>query len=125
LGPMDAAVVECSPRDNDPGMALARRIREQNPHACIVFIASESSEELAVEALRIGAIEYLKPPVDLGRLTKALNGLQGSTPVAAPPFDSRSGRALIAGAIVGESSRIQQVKNFLPKVAASGSNVLI
>jgi DNA-binding NtrC family response regulator len=119
----DAAIVECSACENDAGLALARQVRNLNRHARIVIIATSGSEELAVEALRIGAAEYLKPPVDLARLARAVD--DGETALLAPVVTRRIGGALAAGAIVGESPAILQVKRFLPKVAASDTSVLI
>jgi two-component system, NtrC family, C4-dicarboxylate transport response regulator DctD len=116
-----AAVLECSAQENDPGIALARRIRRQNQNARIVIIAVGGSEDLAVEALRIGAADYLKPPVDLGRLARALGENESVVSLAA----RRIGGVIAAGAIVGESPAILRVKQFLPKVAASDTNVLI
>jgi DNA-binding NtrC family response regulator len=123
--PVDAAVLECSSCGDDPGLALARLIRERNPQARIVFIALEGSEDLAIEALRIGAVDYLKPPLDTACLVRALDRDRIPAPLLQSAPELRSGGAHAAGAIVGESSGIRQVKSFLLKVAASGSNVLI
>ena len=120
-----ALLVECSFRESDPGLILARYVRKHNPQARIVIIANQGSEELAVEALHLGASDYLKPPIDIPRLAESLNNQCAAATNPRPPFDCRNDAAPIAAAIVGESAGMLQVKRFLPKVAGSCSNVLI
>lgn len=121
---VDAAILECSAREHDPGLVLARRIRSLNQHARIVVIAISGSEDLAIEALRIRAVEYLKPPVDEATLICAVLGAEAAG-MHGRPVGSGIQSATASDAIVGESSAILSVKRFLSKVAASDTNVLI
>jgi DNA-binding NtrC family response regulator len=122
---VQAALVECSFRPDDPGLSLVRYLREHSPQARIVIIAREGSEELAVEALHLGAADYLKPPIDFRQLADRLNTACPAGIAPRSALESRNDAASMAGAIVGESAGMLQVKRFLPKVAGSGSNVLI
>jgi DNA-binding NtrC family response regulator len=115
----DAAILECSGNQCDAGLALARQIRQQNANARIVFIAKAGSEDLAIEALRIGAVDYLKPPVDLIRLARAVGSEEIGCDLPVPQLSDTT------GAIVGESPAILQIKKFILKVAASDSSVLV
>jgi DNA-binding NtrC family response regulator len=115
----DAAVLECSPDANDLGLALARRIRAHNSQARIVVIARHGSEELAVEALRLRAADYLRFPLDLERLMRAVG--EAGNPIPSSP----SSGADESAAIVGETPAITAIKEFLPRIAACESNVLI
>jgi DNA-binding NtrC family response regulator len=121
---LDAVILECSAREHDPGLVLARKIRNLNQHARIVIIAATGSEDLAIEALRIGAIEYLKPPIDVPALLSAVCGGELTSATG-----RRAGQGIecpaLSDAIVGESSAILGVKRFLTKVAACDTNVLI
>jgi len=115
----DAAVLECSPEADDSGLALARRIRMHNGRARIVVIARQGSEELAVEALRLGAAEYLRFPLDLERLVRAVGETGSLVPAAsAAGLDGTA-------AIVGETPAMTAIKQFLSRIAACESNVLI
>jgi DNA-binding NtrC family response regulator len=121
---LDAAVLECSACENDPGLVLARRIRNLNQHARIVVIATSGSEDLAIEALRIRAVEYLKPPVDEATLICAVVGAEAAD-LHGRPVGGGIEFTTASDAIIGESSAILSVKRFLSKVAASDTNVLI
>jgi DNA-binding NtrC family response regulator len=120
-----AALVECSFRDGDPGLSLARYVREHNPQARIVIVAKEGSEDLAIEALHLGAADYLKPPIDFPRFAEWLNNDRAPDISPRHALNSPADAAPITSAIVGESAAMFQVIRFLPKVAGSSSNVLI
>lgn len=120
-----AALLECSFHESDPGLILARYVREHNPQARIVIIAREGSEDLAVEALHLGAADYLKLPIDMARLADCLNDHCSPAMNPRSAFTAARHAGPVAAAIVGESQGMLQVKGFLPKVAGSCSNVLI
>jgi DNA-binding NtrC family response regulator len=121
---LDAAILECSGREHDPGLVLARKIRNLNQHARIVIIAPSGSEDLAIEALRVRAVEYLKPPIDGATLICAVCGTE-ATSASGPALARGIASATASDAIVGESSAILGVKRFLTKVASCDTNVLI
>jgi DNA-binding NtrC family response regulator len=79
----------------------------------IILVTAEGSEDLAVEALRAGIANYLRLPLTAADLNKAIEGIDNR--FAAPARDR----------IVGVSQAIQDLKNYLRRVAASSSNVLI
>jgi CheY-like chemotaxis protein len=56
------------------GIELVRRVRQAQPHcACIVMTAYASTESV-VEALRLGAVDYIEKPFDdLGRLVERID----------------------------------------------------
>ncbi len=58
------------------GIEIVRRIRQAQPHcACIVMTAFASTES-AVEALRLGAVDYIEKPFDdLGRIADRIDDL--------------------------------------------------
>jgi DNA-binding NtrC family response regulator len=114
LSHAEMAVLECTPRTNDPGMRAAQQIRLRNGRIRIIILANESSEDLAIEALRIGAVEYLKPPFDFSRL---------KPPPEPQAAKEKGGMPEIA--MIGESPAMVQIKNFIPRVAASDTNVLV
>jgi len=62
-------------RDGD-GFDLAARLMESAPHIPVVFIASRSSEGLAVKAIRAGCADYLVPPVRSNDVLQAIERCQ-------------------------------------------------
>ena len=50
------------------GIDLLKRMREFDPHIYVVVMTAYGSIEGAVEAMKLGAFDYLKKPVDLDEL---------------------------------------------------------
>lgn len=78
----------------------------------IIFVADDSSEALAIEALRSGCTDYLKGPIVAGDLIHALRHVAASAPVA-------------PGGIVGDSAAMRDLRAVVTRMAHVRSNVLI
>jgi two-component system response regulator AtoC len=50
------------------GLELLRKIREYDPYISVVMMTAHGTIEGAVEAMKLGAVDYLKKPVDLDEL---------------------------------------------------------
>ncbi|HWE24392.1 MAG TPA: response regulator [Myxococcales bacterium] len=46
------------------GMEMLRRVREAQPHCAFIVMTGYASTESAIEALRLGAVDYLQKPFD-------------------------------------------------------------
>jgi DNA-binding NtrC family response regulator len=51
------------------GMELFQRIRKLNPEVCVVMMTAYGTIEAAVEAMKLGAFDFLEKPIDMDRLT--------------------------------------------------------
>jgi diguanylate cyclase (GGDEF)-like protein/PAS domain S-box-containing protein len=60
--PIDVALVDNDLQDGS-GMEVARALREQDPSAEVLLMTRHASLESAVEALKIGAFDYLTKPI--------------------------------------------------------------
>lgn len=97
-----------------------------------IVLAQDSSVERAVEAVRLGATEFLTRPIDMNRLLvamrRALQSAGGeaseSEPIAAVPQRPRRKCARVEQ-IVGRSEAIVHVRELIDKVAPSEARVLI
>ncbi len=56
------------------GLDVLSRIRERRPDAAVVMMTAYGSEQVAAEALRRGADDYITKPLDEGELTAAVSG---------------------------------------------------
>src|SRR5579859_6676667 len=54
------------------GMELLGRIKESQPNTVVVMLTAQGSIESAVEAMRMGAYDYIPKPVDPTRLRSIL-----------------------------------------------------
>jgi DNA-binding NtrC family response regulator len=54
------------------GLDVLRAIRDTDPHCQAVLMTDFASVETAVEAIKLGAMDYLSKPIDFGRLDQLL-----------------------------------------------------
>ncbi len=109
------------------GLALLERIKESNPDTAVLLITAFTTAEQAVEAMKLGAYDYLAKPfkVDEVKLLVA-NALEKRD----LKRENRQLREKVAvcdgyGGIVGNSRRMQELFQLLGKVAESTTTVLI
>jgi two-component system nitrogen regulation response regulator GlnG len=109
------------------GLEMLRRLRELDARSPIVFITGKSTTDTAIEAMKLGAYEYLLKPVELSTLRQvvekalAISRLMHVPAVlaAADAVDDR------ADAIVGVCPPMQEVYKAIGRVAAQDVTVLI
>jgi DNA-binding NtrC family response regulator len=102
-------------------LELGQSIRRSAPDAAMLLLASRSSEDLAIAALRAGVTEYVKYPFATEELTNAVWRCVAVQPSRnedqLPGWDDFH--------MVGESASMREVKGRLRRLAASGCNILI
>jgi DNA-binding NtrC family response regulator len=103
------------------GLDLIRQIRRLSKSTPVVFITGQSSEQVAIEALRAGADDYFKFPFSDNSLQTSLKRLLGGTEASSTATSS----SRVAQAMVGGSRSMQEVKDYITRVAATESTVLI
>lgn len=66
------------------GLGLLPRLRESLPEARIVVLTGYASISTAVDAIKLGAVQYLAKPVDVDTLLRAFNHSAGTVTAAEP-----------------------------------------
>ena len=66
-----AAIVDLQLPGN-AGMSLLQRVKEKNPDTGVIIVASHGSVATAVEAMRLGAYDFLTKPADFKRIKLSL-----------------------------------------------------
>ncbi|MAQ16400.1 MAG: DNA-binding response regulator [Sandaracinus sp.] len=106
------------------GMALLERMVAEHPDVPLIMITAHGTVDTAVEALKLGAFDYVTKPFDRDELkhvidkaarTRALR--QGE--VTVPPSDRGRYR------IIGDSPKMHEVYTVIERVADTPSTVLI
>jgi DNA-binding NtrC family response regulator len=102
------------------GLALLRRIKESRPEVEVIMLTAHGSVESAVEAMKLGAFDYLNKPVDLEELrlvvAKALQSLKQSQEL--DYLRSRMDKENPSHEIVGRSEKIAEVKKLIEQIAS-------
>ena len=111
------------------GLDLVSMCREQFPNTAVIMVTGHGSVETAVEAMRLGAFDYLTKPFDLGDLIKTVNqGLAhsklGNSP-AAPLAPLASIRSNSPPKLIGHSGAIQRIYEIVRRIADNDSPVLL
>ena len=113
------------------GMDLLRRIRAVHPSLPLVVMTAWGSVEGAVEAMRVGARDYVEKPWDNHRLL-AIHpraGGAGPRPAHGSPPGRREppahGRCRRRGSVVAESRAMRDVLAMVRRIAPSDASVLI
>lgn len=100
------------------GMDLLAEVKRRNPELPVLVMTAYSSWDTAVEAMRLGAFDYLKKPFDTDQVrsivSRAILSVQDE---ASPDTSSRP--------IVGNTAPMQRVYDLVERVAPTDSTVLI
>src|SRR5436190_7736717 len=107
------------------GMGLLRKLSADYPDVPVVMITAHGSVENAVEAVKLGAFDYIEKPFDQEQIRQVVD--KALKTHAFSRRDARleepAGRGRFR--LVGESPAIRQVYGVIEKVADTPSTVLI
>ncbi|QDT90218.1 sigma-54-dependent transcriptional regulator [Gimesia algae] len=109
------------------GLDVFRDIHKLDRRLPVVFITSSSESNLAIEAMQLGAFDYLAKPLDLPKLNQLVHKAIETRrlmniPVALPVGDTKSSKG---DQFVGRSPQMLEVFKAIGRVAAENVNVLI
>lgn len=116
------------------GLDLVSICRDQFPNTAVIMVTGHGSVETAVEAMRLGAFDYLTKPFDLDDLIKTVNqALQRNNQAAgaaSPALPSASSPSLPrhvsrSSQLIGHSEAIQRIFGIVSRVANNDSPVLL
>jgi DNA-binding NtrC family response regulator len=109
------------------GLDIVKMCRAEFPDLAVIMVTGHGSVETAVEAMRLGAFDYLTKPFDLGDMIKTVNlALQrGATPSPAAITQSTLSRTPASSKLIGHSDAIQKIFEIVRRVADNDSPVLL
>jgi DNA-binding NtrC family response regulator len=102
------------------GIELLRRIREFDPSIPVVIMTAHGTIEGAVEAVKLGAFDYLKKPVDLEELKLLADRAQEHFQLRQELSYYRrrdAARGSLPAGVVGESQAVRQVLDQARQIA--------
>lgn len=122
----DAILIDVRLPDQS-GLELYAQIREFDPRIPVVIITAFARTETAIEAMRLGAFEYLTKPVELGRLREVVEKALDLSRLNRVPavLESDNNEDGAADRIVGNSHVMQEVYKAIGRIAPQENTVLI
>ncbi|MBC8043195.1 MAG: sigma-54-dependent Fis family transcriptional regulator [Rhizobacter sp.] len=113
------------------GFEVLRKIREDRKDLPVIIISGHGNIETAVEAIKLGATDFLEKPLDRNRVLVSLRNaieksdLQKDNSALKRKIDKLTKVQTDPPEIIGGSAAIQKVKLLIDKVAKTDSRVLI
>jgi len=104
------------------GIEVLRYAQEKSPQTPMVMISGHGDLETAVQAMRLGAYDYISKPPDLNHL---LQTVRAALNVSTPPKAIAKKRISKKYTMVGDSTAIQTIHTMVDKVAPTMARVLI
>jgi DNA-binding NtrC family response regulator len=125
-GPFDIVIIDLKMPGMD-GITLERRIREIDKDAAIIILTAFASVETAVEALKLGAFDYVTKPVDPDELSNTVrNALkQRHLEQENVRLKANVSELTLPSPIIGDSPRMRRVMDMIATVAGTDANVVI
>jgi DNA-binding NtrC family response regulator len=109
------------------GIELLKKVKERTPEQIVIIITAYASLETAVEALRVGAYDYVVKPIIHEEIKQIVKNAVRQRALLAENAILRKQieRQYDFSRIIGESPIMQKIINEVKKIADARSNVLL
>lgn len=109
------------------GMELLQRLAEQPQQIAVVLLTAQGSIDVAVDAMKAGAYDFIQKPVDTARLKQILQNAarQRGTAIELEATKKKLRDTGLFGQMVGASRPMQEIFRLIEMVAPSTASVLI
>lgn len=109
------------------GLDLLERLGELKQNHAVVVLTAQGSIEAAVDAMKLGAYDFIQKPVDAARLRQILSNAsrQRETERELEVTRRKLRDTGLLGPLVGSSKKMQEVFALIERIAPSNVSVLI
>lgn len=123
---LDAVLLDMRLPDED-GMSLLPKIKALHPQLPVVMLTAFGSVGSAVEAMKIGAFDYLTKPADNDELKAVLDKARSYTALVRENIDLRRALGDDDGSprLIGQSPAMRRVLELVEQVAPTEATVLV
>jgi two-component system nitrogen regulation response regulator GlnG len=109
------------------GLDTLKELRQLNPKQVVIMMTAYGTSQTAIEAMKLGAYDYVLKPFDIphlkGLLSEALASAAGMKQIVA--FPTKINPEETRQTIVGNSPAMQQVYKLIGQVAPTNTTILI
>ena len=109
--------------DND-GLQLLSHIKSKNPNVPVIIITGHANVEMAIQALKSGAFEFIEKPFNQERLMNFVNRAVENVNLKNKNKEFED-KLFYSYEIIGQSNNIQNIKDQVNKISLSESRVFI
>ena len=109
------------------GMELLERLAEQSQTMAVIVVTAQGTIDSAVQAMRMGAYDYIQKPIDTNRLRTIL---QNASALLGTRIELEATRRKLRdsgslGNLIGSSKKMQEIFHLIEMVSPSTASVLI
>lgn len=122
----DLAILDLKMPEID-GVETMAKMKEIDPETDFIILTGYGTVESAVEAMKLGAYDYLNKPINLDELELMIERIHGEQTVhrELEVLREEIAEEFETGSFVAESKGMKEVLGFISRVAKSDSTVLI
>ncbi len=121
---VDLAIVDLRLGRED-GIDLLKLINSNWPHVPVLIITAYADSSTAVQAMKLGAKDYISKPFDIEDLILLINQLLEHSKHTEENNQGKKQLSGRFGTILGESHQIQKIFSFIHRIAPTDISVLI
>ncbi len=110
------------------GLDTLKEIRQINPRQVVIMMTAYGTSQTAIEAMKLGAYDYVLKPFDIPHLKNLLAealGVARAIRQESAPFPAKATAEELRQSIVGNSPAMQQVYKLIGQVAPTHTTILI
>jgi len=111
------------------GIETLKQLREKNHSLPVIMLSAANTVKSAVEAMKLGALDYLNKPFDVEELTsliiQTLDSAQSGVPTIAGRQNSHGVTGSNSGRLVGQSVVMNELYDRIDQVAGNDTTILI
>jgi len=121
--PVDLMLLDIKMKGMD-GMEILTKLKQENYQFPVIIISGHGNIEIAVEATKKGAFDFIEKPPDLNRLLVSVRNALDQHRLTEENKTIKSRLPQVPD-IIGESDAIDEIKNTIDKVAQTQSRVMV
>ena len=123
--PIDLVFLDIAMPDMD-GMQVLRKIKEYDENLCVIMATATDSARKAVEAMQLGAFNYIAKPFDVEEvMTLALKAVEQEKLLREVVYFRRQREEIGFDNIIGKSKKIREIFGIIEKIIKNDATVLI
>lgn len=107
------------------GPSLLERLRRDGLRVPVIMVTGYGDIDMAVEAMKLGAQDFIQKPVDISRLRQAVDRAAELVAMQRELEQLRQARHPAESWVVGETPAMKKLLNDLRRVAPSASTILL
>jgi two-component system response regulator HydG len=109
------------------GISLLKEVKRKSPETEVILISGHGTVEIAVEAMREGAYDFITKPLERVVVLKAISKAREKQDLIRENADLRAKLRNLTDShgIIGNSAAIHEVRELIRQVAPTSANVLV